>query len=613
MRGSAAFRTGAAPVGPWVRDELWRRARAVPSLDLRFADNKTLRDSASGSELVTFTRASSGTYVGSDGLIRTAVTNLFLQSNQFDTTWSNSNSSETSAAGTAPDGTNTAWELKDTVDVSSTTHAIQQTIAFTSGTTYTASVWAKTGTLPAVNSLGIVFPSAAFGTTLATRFNLAIGTVSSAAAGSTSTITAFPNGWYRCTMSLTATATASSNISFRTGTSTATSYIGDGNGTILLWGAQLEQSSTVGEYIPTTSTINSAPRFDHNPTTGESLGLLVEESRTNLTQKSQEFEDVYWAKTDCTITPNESTAPDGTLTADLWTNTATPGTIQASLTKDATSRTYTASLWVKSTMTQFTLTVDGGSTTNRGRVQFNLSTNTVNAVFNEGNFTSTSGTLIAYSNGWVRLTLTTTTSTATTLRIRPFFSNTGATARIWGAQVEEGTFATSYIPTTTATVTRSADVASISGSNFSSWYRQNEGTVFAAISNAPSMTPGSFPFLASLSDGTNNNRAQITRYNTGTVRPSIITASVTQAGFDLSPNILVGGSGQTVFALKNDDVAGVVNGGAVVTDLSATLPLVSQLNIGASPTSGLQHNGTIRRLTYWPQRLPNETLQAVTQ
>jgi hypothetical protein len=57
---------------------------------------------------------------------------------------------------------------------------------------------------------------------------------------------------------------------------------GDGTSGIYIWGAQLEQSTTVGEYIPTTSTINSAPRFDHNPTTGESLGLLVEEQRTNM-------------------------------------------------------------------------------------------------------------------------------------------------------------------------------------------------------------------------------------------------------------------------------------------------------------------------------------------
>jgi hypothetical protein len=81
MRGSAVFRTGVAPggalAGPWVQNSLWTRARAVPSLDLRFADNKSLVDATTGAQnLVTFTRASSGTYVGSDGVLRSAVTNL---------------------------------------------------------------------------------------------------------------------------------------------------------------------------------------------------------------------------------------------------------------------------------------------------------------------------------------------------------------------------------------------------------------------------------------------------------------------------------------------------------------------------------------------------------
>jgi hypothetical protein len=74
MRGSAAFRAAVAPggvlAGPWVRNELWRRARAVPSLDLRFAENKSLVDATTGANLVTFTRASSGTYVDSQGVIR---------------------------------------------------------------------------------------------------------------------------------------------------------------------------------------------------------------------------------------------------------------------------------------------------------------------------------------------------------------------------------------------------------------------------------------------------------------------------------------------------------------------------------------------------------------
>ena len=79
MRGSAAFRVAVAPggalAGPWVQNSLWTAARAVPSLDLRFAENKSLTDAKTGASLVTFTRASTGTYVGSDGLLQSATTN----------------------------------------------------------------------------------------------------------------------------------------------------------------------------------------------------------------------------------------------------------------------------------------------------------------------------------------------------------------------------------------------------------------------------------------------------------------------------------------------------------------------------------------------------------
>ena len=444
MRGSAAFRAAVAPggvlAGPWVKNELWRRARAVPSLDLRFAENKSLVDATTGANLVTFTRASSGTFVNSEGLIQTATTNearfdhnpttgeslgllveeqrtnLFLQSNQFDTTWANLNSSETAAASTGPDGTNTAWELRDTVDVSSTGHAIQQIIAFTSGTTYTVSVWAKAGTLPTVNSLGIVFPSAAFGSTLISRFNLTAGTVASAAAGSTNTITAYPNGWYRCTMSLTATATSNANIGFRTGTNTATSYIGNGNGTIFLW----------------------------------------------------------------------------------------------------------------------------------------------------------------------------------------------------GAQVEAGAFPTSYIPTTTATVTRSADVASISGSNFSSWYRQDEGTVYTAYSKQATGVAGYAASLTETLSTSSANRIQFS-VNTNNVPSYALVAAGTTQG-TLAP----GGTAPTyitAYGYKLDDLACSSSGSAVVTDSTASMPSgVAYLNIGANPAgSAVFLNGTICRLTYWPQRLPNSTLQTITQ
>jgi hypothetical protein len=296
-------------------------------------------------------------------------------------------------------------------------------------------------------------------------------------------VTNVGNGWYRCAVTFTATATTTGAT--RIGVmlnETTQSYTGDGTSGIYIWGAQLEQASTVGEYIPTTSTINSAARYDHDPISLIGKGLLLEEARTNLILRSEEFDDASWTKASATITANESTAPDGTTTADLWTRTGSTSAVRQSYTKDATARTYSASIWVKSSVTSFTFALDSGNNTNRGRAIFNFATGVLTTVDSVGTFTNTSGTITAYPDSWYRVTVTTTTSTATTVRFIVFFSAPDATAHIWGAQLEENAaFATSYIPTTTATVTRAADIStSVATSVFeSSWYRQDEGTVFA--------------------------------------------------------------------------------------------------------------------------------------
>ena len=461
MRGSAVFRTGIAPggalAGPWVRDPLWTRARAVPSLDLRFADNKSLTDAVTGAQLVTFTRASSGTFVGSDGALRSAVTNLLLRSEEFnDATWTKTNSTVTTNATTAPNGMLTAEKLITNSGASSGRASVSITVA--TDTPATLSCYAKQGE---TSVFGLFISDGVTGR--AADFDLSTGTVSGTpTAGMSASIQSVGDGWYRCIVTVASASLAGTTRSLRV---VQTVVGNDGTSGLFIWGAQFEQSSTVGEYIPTTSTINSAPRFDHNPTTGESLGLLVEEARTNLNLYSEDFSNATYSLTAATVSTNTSVAPDGTTTADTVNSSGT-AVVSQSFTKAASAITYTGSLFVKGSVTDFSLTIDDGTTVNRGRARFNLSTGTLGSVTNDGTFTGTTATITLFPNGWYRLTLTTTTNILITARLRPFWTGAGTSIDFWGAQLETGSFATSYIPTTSATVTRAADVASITGSNF---------------------------------------------------------------------------------------------------------------------------------------------------
>jgi len=281
MRGSAAFRTGVAPggalAGPWVKNELYRKARAVPSLDLRFADNKLLTDAITGANLVTFTRASSGTFVGSDGLLRSAVTNLVLRSEEFDnnTSWTKPNSTITANAITAPNGTLTADKLITNNAASSGRASVSVTAVTESPATL--SCFAKQGE---TSVFGLFISDGVTGR--AADFDLITGTVSGTpTAGMTASIEAVGDGWYRCIATVTSITGTTRSLRL-----VQTVVANDGIKGLYIWGAQFEETSTVGEYIPTTSAINSAPRFDHNPTTGESLGLLVEDTRTNLVRNN---------------------------------------------------------------------------------------------------------------------------------------------------------------------------------------------------------------------------------------------------------------------------------------------------------------------------------------
>lgn len=446
MRGSAALRTGITPggalAGPWVCNPLWTAARAVPSLDLRFADNKSLTDATTGQNLVTFTRASSGTYVDSQGVIKTATTNLLLRSEEFDNaSWVKTLATVTANVTTAPNGSVAADKLigNSTID----SHYAQQNISgATNGISYTSSVYAKASEITRIEILHAV------GATLYVQgYDLSSGTLlTRVTAGTTAAtggfIQAVGNGWYRCGITQTSDGTTGAvRVTLRSANTVNFDATSQG---VLLWGAQLEASSTVGEYIPTTSTINSAPRFDHNPTTGESLGLLVEEQRTNLVTSSATFQPSS-ASNPASYTVDQ-VAPDGTTTASRQT-AANPRTFIDY--QGIANAQYTFSVYAKAA---------SGTVTIALHLKNALSDTVI-----------TAGSNVTLTTAWQRLTVTGTTNGATTgARIEAIGPVVGAPAGtvFWGAQLEAGSSPTSYIPTTTATVTRSADVASITGSNF---------------------------------------------------------------------------------------------------------------------------------------------------
>jgi hypothetical protein len=414
----------------------------APSLSLDFANVKAL-DSR-----VTFTRASSARYY--NGVTTTkAEENLLIRSQEFDNaSWSKQNTTVVANATTAPDGTTTADTL-----VENTANSVHNIRFFNYTvlplTTYVASVFVK------VNGRSIVYidMTRVGVTNHRTWFDLTgSGSVLTSDAANTGAITSVGNGWFRISVTRT-TVSGQTAQTFEFGPATAdntTIYTGDGTSGIFLWGAQLEQRSAltayqvtttqpITNYIPTLLTAtNNVARFDHNPTTGESLGLLIEEQRTNLLLRSQEFDNAYWTKTRSSITANTIIAPDGTLTGDKLvedTSATTTHVVFKSVT--TTSGTvYTHSVYVKEGERSWAIVQNGSA-----YAWFNLSNGTIGT-----QVPSTTGTfaITSVGNGWYRCSVSQVASTSMSCGIYAssddnVLNYTGdgySGIYIWGAQLE---------------------------------------------------------------------------------------------------------------------------------------------------------------------------------
>jgi hypothetical protein len=392
-----------------------------------------------------------------------------------------------------------------------------------------------------------------------------------------------------------------------------------------------EITGTVG--MPTTYTRNNGgrfpARFDYDPVTLAPKGIQIEEQRTNLLLYSEEFDNAAWTKSNTSVTANTTTSPDGTVDADkiIIDNGVASGSstfISRDITKAASATRYTVSVFAKADgFNSMRLRCRQTSNfANEAFCIFDLAAGTAGTATVNGTFTNASATITLYANGFYRCVLTFTSGTETDLSFRVLpESGTGDGIKgifAFGAQLEAGAFATSYIPTVASQVTRTADQTSIVAPNFAPWYNQSEGTfvVEASFIGRPASVGNAR--TAVISDGTANNFISAGLRNnansSGVYYGQINTGGTSQA---LLPSSIAADIGDNVtfksaIAYKVNDIAATANGATVSTDTSATIPAVNTLFIGTIDGAANFLNGHIRSIRYYPTRLSNAQLQALT-
>ena len=402
--------------------------------------------------------------------------------------------------------------------------------------------------------------------------------------------------------------------------------------------ASLDSRVTITRALNTATAIGSSgfiavvnanlPRFDYNPVTLACKGLLIEESRANLALNSSNLSAASWSLLRATNTINSGTAPDNTNTANLLLDNAVSGTHVAIqlFTKAASPVVYAASIFLKAgvrTRGEFRMSDQAGNGT---KVTFNLSNGTVGtpSVFGTG-FTLGSASVVAMKDGWYRIILTTTSNSSVTLGLELYIATdalaisyvgNGSGFYVWGAQLEAGSFATSYIPTTTTSLTRNADNAEMIGTNFSSWYNQTQGTFvtdfdkYSAASRGGVLCAGNTAGATGTDiaiDGQNDAKVRAFIENLGAVEMLNATLATYAANTPIK--------GAIAYATNN--AVGAAASALGTVDTSVVVPTLNALQIGAlrNSSSAAQSflNGHIRSIRYYNIRLTNAELQAFTQ
>ena len=550
---------------------------------------------------LTFSRASTATRVGPDGLIEKVRTNLFSYSEAFDNAaWLKGSSAGialpvvTANNTTAPDGTSTA----DKVDLPALTGS-EFSIIYREPSvagSHTTSVYLKGPVGGEVVYLSWTPDGVNYVRTACT----------------------LTTAWQRFTL----TATTLTTWGFSIGVDLRDSSQDDQSAqTFFIWGAQLETGDIATDYIATTSAavsvgrLANVPRLDYTNSTCPKL--LLEPQRTNVAQYSEQFDNAFWNKSgNIAVTANAAVSPDGYTNADLiyGASSGTISSLQRSI-GAAGVNTYTNSIFVKYSGKQWFYIFEFSG--NSGGNFFDIQ----NGVLGTQNFGS-GGFITPYGNGWYKVGFTQSLTSGNVWAIYGIsnadnvYTNTASGfdgAYVWGAQVEAGAYATSYIPTTTAAVTRLADVGG-NKTSASALIGQTEGAMFLEFVAGEDTSAASAILYGIFDSTSSNNRIQLVS------RLGLLTTYIeaNSVGYAVNPTLATLTNGTTYKAALAYSAAGIViyvNGVLVYTNTSALAftATLATISVGSRATIDSYGKGErISQTLLFKTRLTNAQLAELT-
>lgn len=346
-------------------------------------------------------------------------------------------------------------------------------------------------------------------------------------------------------------------------------------------------------------------RFDYDPVSLVCRGLFVEETRQNRVLYSEDYTQASWSRTNLNVDATSTATPAGTSTTVNLKETSATGTHTIQQLFNYTAGTaYTYSFYAKADGRN-KIRIFENALQGVDIVEFDLTAGTATRIVGvPSGWILNNFSIEPSANGFYRCWLSATpnsniTNNAFMTRIRLMDGASSSYAGdptkgivLYGVQQEVGLFPTSYIPTTTAAVTRNADVATITGTAFSDWWQASKGGVL--VRARPGAVSGVRPWVQ-FDDGTANEIIAL-RGNTTNPELYIVDGGTPQAQIDAGTI-----AANTDYSLtgwwQTDDCKARLNNGAVVTDDTATIPTVTQARLGSDGTNYL--NGHLASISYY--------------